>query len=418
MNSYTASPFYIHSLDLIRKKRGLTQRSKHKAIILSTIYQSPGITRKELIAKLGIRAGTVTDIIQVLAEKGVVLESPAATQKDRGRPEIPLSINPDRWFAISIFCVSMNLHAILVNGLDEEIDQETVRIPRSADNTDFESFIISLVQKLYERNTLKGDMLGISLSVPGIVNSLKKTWIFSARWPWLRELSLGGIEHRLNMPISIRRQLDVQLSCSMIKDSSLTKGNVLLFHWGYGIGGSYATNGNIVKSNTGVFCQIGHVSVDPNSKKPCICGKIGCLETDAALWALEPEIERSHALKIEDELACRDFLKANSITDQVYFRQALNSVAHALSRLQAILVPDHILLYGAFIENDEVFDSLISKTKQLSPPFIAETIQFKRISMESLWDPRGITAGLFMEALAEVCRVTNDFEQAELPVHV
>jgi transcriptional regulator of PTS gene len=295
----------------------------------------------------------------------------------------------------------MNLHAVLIDSSDQQIAKASVRVPASSDNSDIENAIVLLIKQLITEEKYSENLLGVSLSVPGIVNSIEKEWIFSARWPRLRNLSLNNIQNQLGISIDIRRQLDVQLECNMIKEPEYMKGNVLLFHWGYGIGGAFASGGSIIGSSTGVFCQIGHVSVDPHSIKPCICGRLGCLEADAALWALAPEIERTYGQKLEDEVDCINFLASHSIADEIYFKNALTSVVHALCRLIAILVPDNILMYGAFLENDEIFNSLISKTKQLSPPFVAETTQIRRISIGSSWDPRGITAPLFHKAYSE-----------------
>ncbi len=398
---FTPSPLFLHTLKLLQDKNDHSPRSKYKVQVLRSIYQNSGITRKELIAQLGIRAGTISDIVQALVSDQLIIESSVTDQRERGRPEIPLSINSDRWYAVSVFCISMNLHAVLIDSSDQHIAKTSIRVPASSDNSDIENAIVLLIKQLLTEKKYSQNLLGVSLSVPGIVNSIEKEWIFSARWPRLRNLSLNNIQDKLGMSIHIRRQLDVQLECNMIKDPEYMKGNVLLFHWGYGIGGAFASGGSIIGSSTGVFCQIGHVSVDPDSIKPCICGRLGCLEADAALWALAPEIERTHGQKLEDEVDCINFLATHSFADESYFRQALTSVVHALCRLLAILVPDTVLMYGAFLENEEIFNSLVLKTKQLSPPFIAEKTQFKRISTDSSWDPRGITAPLFYKAYSE-----------------
>lgn len=392
------SPFLLHTMESINRKDGISIKSQYKASIFSTIYQSPGITRKEIISNLGIRAGTVTSIVQNLVDNGIVLESQHSVSKERGRPEISLRINPEKWYAISIYCVSMNLHSAIVNNLGHEIFASSERLPASSDNDDFTSIITRLINSLLSHIEDSESVLGITISVPGIVHSEKNEWIFSARWPRMRNLKLQDISRSLGIQIQIKRQLDVQLESNLIKNPELRKGNTLLFHWGYGIGGAYSIDGRIVGSSKGIYCQIGHIPVNIASMKPCICGKLGCLESEAALWAIAADIERTHNCKIEDEVSCRDFLDKNSIIDEDYFRNSLTSVAYALSNLQAILVPDRILVYGSFLDNSEIYSSLKKKVEQLGTPFIANAIDIRQINLSQVWDTRGITASLFHDA--------------------
>ncbi len=393
------TPLLINLLHDMIEKPNQSLRNRHKVRVFHSICDNPGITRKELIALLELRPGTVSELVQELVKDEFILESAPCAQSERGRPEIPLHPNWMRWVSISVFCVSMELRAVLINSADQVLADYAYRIPSSADNADIESLLTYLIRKILNKAQDKDKILGISLSVPGIVDSLQKEWVFSARWPRLRRLSLKNIQEHIGIPLEIRRQLDVQLECAILQEPKLKTGNTLLFHWGSGIGGAFASEGSIISSNTGIFCQIGHVSVHPESMKPCICGRIGCLETDAALWALAPDIERTYGIKPENEVDFVEFLKTHEIADKAYFRHALTSVAHALSHLQAILVPNYVLMYGSFLENEQIFNSLIMKMKQLSPPLVAENITIKRISMATSWGTRGITLLFFREAL-------------------
>ena len=198
------------------------------------------------------------------------------------------------WLAIAVFCVSTEMQAVLIDSFEHVICSASTEIPSLADNSDFEQCIVRLVGSLLSANPCPPEsrILGISFSVPGIVDSARRTWVFSARWPKMRNLGLAQLGARLGIEVSIRRQLDVRLNYEMVRKPELRSGNTLLFYWGYGIGGAFASQGEIVSSQTGVFCQIGHIAIDPDSVKPFLCGRLGCLETEAAYWALQPEIAR------------------------------------------------------------------------------------------------------------------------------
>jgi transcriptional regulator of PTS gene len=302
-----------------------------------------------------------------------------------------------RWVAVSVFCVSMELHAVLINGADEILSESTIEVPPTADNMELEASMTDLVTSVLSTVHGESEVLAVSLSIPGLVNSATKEWIFSARWPKLRHLSLRKMQEALQVDLVVKRQLDVQLEYAMLRDRRLRNGNTLLFHWGYGIGGAFARNGSVVTSHSGVFCQIGHVSIYPESTKPCICGRVGCLEADAALWALAPEMARAHGPAPQNELELVEFLSTHPVSATSYFRQARKSVAHALSHLLAVLVPDRVLMYGPFLQKKEVFASLTEEVRNLSPPFVAESTVFEAVTAMS-WDAPGSTIDFFRAA--------------------
>jgi predicted NBD/HSP70 family sugar kinase len=257
---------------------------------------------------------------------------------------------------------------------------------------------VELIRKVLESSLDTGELLGVSLCVPGIVDSDAREWVFSARWPRLRRLSLHDAERALGVRIHVRRQLDVLLEYAMLKEPALRTGGTLLFHWGYGIGAAFSMNGKVIGSSKGVFCQIGHVSIHPRSTKPCLCGRIGCLEADAALWALTPEIERTEGAVPESELDFVKMFNERPIASTEYFRNALFSVIHAVSHLQAILIPDRVIMYGPFLANEQVFRTLTTEVKQLSPPFVTENTSFELMDDSLGWHAAAGTISIFHQA--------------------
>jgi transcriptional regulator of PTS gene len=385
---------------LLEAPEGWTRspRDRHKVRVFHSIGENPGVTRKELISRLAIRPGTISQLVQELVTGRLVTETQPTGPGERGRPEIPLYPNWMRWVAVSVFCVSMELHAVLINGAGQILSRSSRRVPSSAENPEIEALLTGLIQEVLGAVPDQSEVLGASLSFPGIVDSVERQWIFSARWPRLRHLSLHRMRGILGVEVVIRRQLDVLLEYAMMRDPRLRIGNTLLFHWGFGIGGAFASNGSVIRSSTGVFCQIGHVSFHPRSIRPCICGRIGCLETDAALWALAPEIERSYGAIPENEVDFVEFFASRPVASMECFRHALTSVAHALSHLQAILVPDRVLMYGPFLQNIEVFHSLTDEMRRLSPPFVAEKTVIEAMNPALSWHASGGTVSLFRDA--------------------
>ena len=398
------APLIVSTLESLEAAYRNKPGKLHTARILRAIYASPGITRKSLVATCKMRPGTVTEIVSRLVGDNLVHEVRPAIPLERGRPEIALHIDKRRWLVVVIFCVSTEMQAVLVNSFEEVICSASAEIPALSDNADFEQCIVRLVTTLVAGNPYPKEsrILGVSLSVPGIVDSVHKTWVFAARWPKMRNLVLADVQERLGIEVSIRRQLDVRLNYEMVRKPALKSGNTLLFYWGYGIGGAFASHGEIIGSQTGVFCQIGHIAINPDSVKPCLCGRLGCLESEAAYWALQPDIARLYSDIVDNnEYQAASFLRDHAILDQEFFKKAQKSVAYALSYLQAILVPDRVLLSGMFLENPTVQDSLVKRMRQLSPPFVADMAKIEFIEVSNAWNAGAIAFFHFRRALED-----------------
>src|SRR5690606_33896389 len=104
-----------------------------------------------------------------------------------------------------------------------------------------------------------------------------------------------------------------ELKARMLVDSAERTGVIAILHWGFGISLSIAKDGQTFAADNTAFGEVGHWNVDAGSHDLCRCGKHGCLETKAALWALSAplgirELEEhrlGRMLREDDELASR-----------------------------------------------------------------------------------------------------------------
>ena len=155
--------------------------------------------------------------------------------------------------------------------------------------------LVGIIEYLSSRKPSASELLGVGVSFLGSVNQLTKELIFSSRWSRIREFSLRELEEKLKIEVLVFRSLEAQMEHLLIQNPELMKEGVLLYHWGYGVGASFAANSTILRSKRGCIMEIGHTVYDPNSAKKCICGSVGCLETECALWSLIEKLPFSAA---------------------------------------------------------------------------------------------------------------------------
>jgi predicted NBD/HSP70 family sugar kinase len=350
-------------------------KDMEKAKVFQSLCVSANNTRKMIADTLGLRPISVSKIIKELIEDGLVLEGNSIERNSKGRPEIQL--DPDYWrfSAISIYVLSREIKGSLINLNEEIYESQSVIVPKEANNTYIIEEIRRIIQYLISKLPEKSELVGIGASLPGTVNTDKGTWISSARWPNLSSVNLAELISDFKVTISLYRSLDPELEFLLFKNKKYRQGGTLLFHWGYGIGSSFALNGEVLKSSLGRFGEVGHWLVEPGSTKRCNCGSFGCLETEAALWAILPEIRKIFPEAPEDEPEFTDFIRDIDIGKMEILKSSLGYLIMSLSNLYKAFYPDRILLLGPFTEN-------ISIQTELKKGLIALIPEYARSSME------------------------------------
>lgn len=363
-----------------------------KARIFEVILKDPGTTRSLLGKTLSIRPTSVSHAVSELVADGLVREARETGEIRQGRPEIQLFAEKDRFVAISAYITSRTLRAAIVNAFEEVLSSVEVLIETNDTNGKLLEKLKNAVATLKSRFPKKSEFLGISLSVPGFMDTDKKMWIFTARWPSLRKLSFQDIEKATGSPLALSRVLDAGLEYIIAQDEELKKTDTLLVHWGYGIGAAYANAGKVLSSNIGGVCEIGHCKIQNENPKPCTCGSSGCLETVSSLRSLAPVLRAEYPDLPEEEGLFIDYVKnREEIASHPAVIEATTEMGRAIGTLFMTLFPKVILVYGAL-------SSLPSVRKKLLVAIKDNTPQFARSFLSVRFLAEGVQSELFGSA--------------------
>lgn len=370
----------LFSIDTIHEGDNYRIKDREKAMVFQKLCVSNNNTRKMISENLGLRPITVSKIIKELIEDKLILEGDSKERNSKGRPEIELAPDYCRFSAISIHVISREIKGALVNLNGEILDSQSVLIPEQANNMVIIKELQILLKILVNKLPIKSQLIGIGTSLPGTVNGKNGKWISSARWPKLRNINLHELTSKFNVPLSLNRSLDPELEYLLYNNEDYRKGGTLLFHWGYGIGSAFASEGKVLKSSLGRFGEVGHWQVKQDSNKKCHCGSIGCLETEAALWAILPEIREVYPDAHEDEPEFTNFIQNNNIGNLEVIKRSLGYVIMSLANLYKVFYPDRILLLGPFTENSLILNELKRGLKTRIPEYARSSVELNVVS--------------------------------------
>ena len=343
---------------------------RDKTRIYQAICDQDEVSRKRLAKHLSMRPTTISTLVNELIKDEVVEEVRTVASSGQGRPEVVLAPVRDRFIVIMLQVVSRTIRCRLVDMSGSLLGEEIIEINRDeADNSMILAATESLIEKLIANAPERPEILGIGIVVPGIIDRQNRLWIYSARWPRMQALPFDEIGEKFGLPVGVNRNLNLELRTRLLRKKEEREGSVLLIHWGYGIGSSYALNGSVIESSIGSFGEFGHWTVDPSSMRQCHCGESGCLETIASLWSLLPELRTIYPVVPSEETAFEAFTRENDISELPMIERAVDAFALSLANLNKAVFADRIVLTGPFVNIPSVLKRLESRFFQHLPHY-------------------------------------------------
>ena len=386
------------NFDHLYDRTGYRVKDKQKALIYGRLRFLPGSTRKELAEKLSLRPSTVSNLVEELIDDGLVYEGELRPQSGQGRRQISLYPNVDRFVAIALYFVSMTLKGALVNCGNHVRSEHTLTLSENTGHDALNAGVVESTQALRADKPAEAELVGCGVTFPGFVDTYNNRWVFAARWPRLREFDLTGLQSQVDLPIRFRRSLDAELEYLLEQNPRYRKGGTVLVHWGYGIGSSYACDGLIIETAVGGFGEIGHVNLHgaPDGRV-CVCGRRGCVETEAALWAVLPHLQDAAPDLPMGEEEFADAFVERDLEKHPAVQHAVAEFTRAMVVLYTVLAPDHMVLYGPFLDCDTVFERVRDAIHTDLSLIFAKRLSIERISAAFSGDLFGSTSPFFRE---------------------
>ena len=379
-------------------------KDREKAFIFDLLFRGKAKSRKEILAVYRLRPTVLTEAVKELLADGLVLEEKRGGGKS-GRPEIILKPVVDRLLGLAVYVESRELKAALVNLEGKVIGEEAKDIPRPAKAEDFLELFCGLLDRLLEQAPAGSLLAGIGISPSGSIDTRSKRWLSTYRWQGLKNLDFSYLEEKYGCLVYVKKDLDSLLGHYLQREPAFRKGNTILFHWGFGVGFAYAQDGTNVNASHLRFGEIGHTKLDPNGKRPCICGARGCIETETAIWALLPELRKlDPGLADDEQTVARFCLDHPEAAELPALKEALEIVTLSFINLYRLFYPSSILLLGPFFSIPKIYRAFVDRVSSEIARIGAEEPVFFRIPDGYRGCVFANTRYVFSEKLKELLR--------------
>ncbi|MBQ8375386.1 MAG: ROK family protein [Clostridia bacterium] len=152
--------------------------------------------------------------------------------------------------------------------------------------------IAALVEKLLCAAGLsKGDVEGIGMGVPGMIDSKAGNVIYSNNLGW-QDFAIGEkVQALTGLTVKIANDANVAALGEVKFGVAREYDSAILLTLGTGVGGGIIIDGKLVEGNRGAGAELGHSVIVAGGER-CTCGRKGCLEAYASATGLIRETKR------------------------------------------------------------------------------------------------------------------------------
>jgi glucokinase-like ROK family protein len=253
------------------------------SIVLETIRSLEPVSRAGISAATGLNKGTVSNLVQVLLERGLVEEIGTGASSG-GRKPVLLRFQPGAGHSVGVD-LGVNYIRILLTDLGGSIVNEWTIKHRNESLDRVLDLLRDNLRGVIDGapNSLYG-VVGIGLGIPGIVDSDGNV-LFAPNLGW-RDVDLPHrLQAQFRMPVFVENEANAGAIGELHYGSGRGVSDLVFVSIGAGIGAGIIINRHIYKGAAGFSGEIGHLTIDAQGK-PCRCGNRGCWELYASESAL------------------------------------------------------------------------------------------------------------------------------------
>ena len=413
-------------MNLLDQGGSLADLREHNLARVMHAMLPPGPRTREMIEReTGMRASTLTKIVDDLRERGLVTEGDPIQLSQRGRPSRPLLLSTERWALLGLVFDRAEVTALLGYLNLEPIAQKKFPVSVSATKS-YHLHAAEVLAWAADEAIARGlKIIAIEVGSPGAVNRATGEVVRSEPNLWdhldlidpLQELAQelpDGIHSRV--AINIDRVANYAMVGRLVANTDwIPEAQRENLHSVIYFGGRYALTGGFYDSSvfhgaTGLAGEYGHLIVDTQGEA-CWCGRIGCLETKIGLATLHRKVFGSAVDITEIGLAgpklVADLVDLNhrdpaALAD--ILREGGYWLAAAIDMIASVANPSHVVIDGYLAKIGDPF--IASTLEHLAERSVIPAVE-AITTLVADGDPSALTAGTLSMGLSTVAQAPN-----------
>jgi glucokinase-like ROK family protein len=253
-------------------------RNLNLSAVLSELRQNKQISRAGLADVTGLNKATITRLVRELIDYGFVKEVGLLSTLSTGRPSILLELNPQAGFIIAAR-LDIDYNAVILTDFSGNIiwRNELAHTPEDGQTFILDNLLRLILEAVDQATYESKPILGLGLSVPGLVDIDNGTLLFAPNLGWRNFSFKDWLGNHFNLPIYINNEANLAALGESFLGAARDSNYVLYINITSGVGAGIVYNKEILSGVAGIAGEVGHMTIDPHGPK-CNCGNLGCWE--------------------------------------------------------------------------------------------------------------------------------------------
>jgi predicted NBD/HSP70 family sugar kinase len=378
-------------LKSIRTAHFGTMRAINRQIVLNYVRDRGPISRAEIARCTKLQRSTISEIVDLLLEEGLI-EEVGAGQSTGGRCPTLLALRTTGAAAIGIDIAPTRTTVAtsdLAGGLLESEEFET--------DHDFERTIaraVSAAHRLTERGG--GRIEGIGVSLPGLVDSSKGRLLYVPYFNW-RDLDIGA---RIAEATGLKVTIDNDANAAALAELWFGRADVseardfIMVFIAEGVGAGIIFDRQVYRGEGGAAGEFGHMIIGDRAPVPCSCGSYDCWEAFASGRAAVARYAKLAGAGAARAMSFAQLID-RALAGESAAREALGETARFLgigiSNLIVGFSPEVVIVGGAITRAWDLVSDLFSETVRRS---VRRDLPFTRIIPSTIGDRASLMGAL------------------------
>lgn len=328
-------------------------------------------SRIELSKETGLKTSTISNIINSLLEKGLVVEK-GIGESSLGRKPKLIKLNHLVFYLIGVEIDITHITAGLMDVWGNLAIKIETPLNEGQNESEVMSIVIHSIRDLLKRAEEKHqEVRGIGIGVMGLVDPESGVLHFSLHHNWKNLPIKSMLEEEFNLPVIVDNDSRAMALGEHWFGAGQGVKDLVLINVSDGIGSGIIINGKLYYGTGGIAGEIGHTSIDYDGPK-CGCGNYGCLETFVSGLAIAkkarkiiqegrrtiiPRLVNNKLEKITGEIVCEAAKEGDKLSLDL-LKNAGEYLGVGIANIVNSFNPEVILIGGRMIQESKIiFDS-------------------------------------------------------------
>jgi predicted NBD/HSP70 family sugar kinase len=348
-------------------------RRHNLSIMLRQLASAGPSSRSDLAEQTGLKRGSITPLVQILQEAGLVRETTSVVGA-RGRPRTNLELTGEHIGLLVLQITSDEITGVVTTLGGAELARLTTAHRAAFGDPDAVlNAAATVIESLIETARRAAcDIVDVTLVTQSPVGGEPAHVLGDAHMGWQSVDVLGELRGRVRELRSIRCQLSSDAPLAALaelrrigapSDAIYIKGDNTT------VGGALVVAGEVAEGAHGFGGSLGHLAVVPGGAQ-CACGQQGCLVTVAGLAALTQRIAMAPGRgqpPTLTELVAR--IRSGEPAAVAAWDDAVAWIARALEILSMAIDPHVIVVGGQWAPLTDSVDAAFRSNR----PFVARS---------------------------------------------